>query len=135
MNFAQLTLIGNVGRDPDLSYTPEGVAGTRFSLAVNKKEGKDGPEKTIWFACTAFRGLADAIVAHVSKGDPLFVQGEFHPRSYTDKERVQRTAWMCWWRSFTCWGAGPRRLRKPPHPPRNNNKRPFHTHKTAEGRW
>lgn len=90
MNFAQLTLIGNVGRDPDLSYTPEGVAVTRFSLAVNKKEGKDGPEKTIWFACTAFRGLADAIVAHVSKGDPLFVQGEFHPRSYTDKERVQR---------------------------------------------
>ena len=92
MNFVQLTLIGNVGRDPDMSYTPDGVAVTRFSLAVNKKEGKDGPEKTIWFACTAFRGLAEAIVAHVSKGDPLFVQGEFHPRSYTDRDGIARTS-------------------------------------------
>lgn len=92
MNFAQLTLIGNVGRDPDLSYTSDGVAVTRFSLAVNKKEGKDGPEKTVWFACTAFRGLAEAIVAHVNKGDPLFVQGEFHPRGYTDKGGMARTS-------------------------------------------
>jgi single-strand DNA-binding protein len=92
MNFAQLTLIGNVGRDPDMSYTPDGVAVTRFSLAVNKKEGKDGPEKTTWYACTAFRGLAEVLAAHVSKGDPLFVQGEFHPRSYTDKEGIQRTS-------------------------------------------
>ena len=92
MNFAQLTLIGNVGRDPDLSYIPDGVAVTRFSLAVNQKEGKDGSEKTIWFACTAFRGLADAIVAHVNKGDPLFVQGEFHPRGYTDRDGIQRTS-------------------------------------------
>ncbi len=45
MNFAQLTLIGNIGRDPELSYTPDGVAVTRFSLAVNKREGKDGQEK------------------------------------------------------------------------------------------
>lgn len=92
MNFAQLTLIGNVGRDPDLSYTPDGVAVTRFSLAVNKKEGKDGQDKTTWFACTAFRGLAEAIAAHVSKGDPLFAQGEFHPRGYTDKEGIARTS-------------------------------------------
>lgn len=92
MNFAQLTLIGNVGRDPDLSYTPDGVAVTRFPLAVNKKESKDGPDKTTWYACTAFRGLAEAIVAHVSKGDPLFVQGEFHPRGYTDKEGICRTS-------------------------------------------
>jgi single-strand DNA-binding protein len=92
MNFAQLTLMGNVGRDPELSYTPDGVAMTRFSLAVNKKEGKDGKEKTTWYACTAFRGLAEAIAAHVSKGDPLFVQGEFNPRGYTDKEKRPRTS-------------------------------------------
>jgi single-strand DNA-binding protein len=94
LNFVQITLIGNVGRDPDLSYTPDGVAVTRFSLAVNKKEGKDGQakEKTTWYACTAFRALAEAIVEHVRKGDPLFVQGEFNPRGYTDKEGIPRTS-------------------------------------------
>ena len=92
MHFAQLTLIGHVGRDPDLSYTPDGVAVTRFSLAINQKEGKDGPDKTTWYKCTAFRGLAETIAAHVSKGDPLFVQGEFRPRAYTDREGVQRTS-------------------------------------------
>jgi single-strand DNA-binding protein len=92
MNFAQITLIGNVGRDPDLSYTSDGTAITRFSLAINKKEGKDDKEKTTWYKCTAFRGLAEAIVAHVGKGDPLFVQGELHPRGYTDKEGIPRTS-------------------------------------------
>ena len=61
-------------------------------LCYMRKEGKDGQEKTIWFACTAFRGLAEALAAHVSKGDLLFVQGEFHPRGYTDKEGIQRTS-------------------------------------------
>jgi single-strand DNA-binding protein len=92
MNFSQLTLIGNVGRDPDLSYTSDGVAVTRFALAINKKESKDGREKTTWYACTAFRALAEAIAAHVSKGDPLFVQGELNPRGYTDKEGIPRTS-------------------------------------------
>ena len=92
MTFAQITLIGNVGRDPDLGYTSEGIAVTHFSLAINKKEGKDGKEKTTWYACTAFRGLAEAIAAHVSKGEPLFVQGELNPRGYTDKEGIPRTS-------------------------------------------
>lgn len=46
MNFAQITLIGNIGREPERSDIPGGVAVTRFSPADNKKEGKDGKEKT-----------------------------------------------------------------------------------------
>jgi single-strand DNA-binding protein len=92
MNFAQITLIGNVERDPDMSYTSEGAALTCFSLAITHKESKDGKEKTTWYACTAFRALAEAIVEHVSKGDPLFVQGELRPREYTDKEGIPRTS-------------------------------------------
>ena len=83
MSFSQITLIGNIGRDPDLNYTGDGTAITRFSLAINKKEGKDGKEKTTWYACTAFRALAEAIAAYVSKGDPLFVQEELNPRDYS----------------------------------------------------
>lgn len=46
MSFAHVTIIGHIGRDPDLTYTNDGIAVTRFSLAVNRKEGKDGKEKT-----------------------------------------------------------------------------------------
>ena len=92
MNFAQITLIGNVGRDPDVSYSSEGTAITRFSLAITQKESKDGKEKTTWYACTAFRALAEAIVERVRKGDRLFVQGELRPRGYTDKEGIARTS-------------------------------------------
>jgi single-strand DNA-binding protein len=86
MSFAQITLIGHVGRDPELTYTPEGVAVTRFSLAISKKEGKEGKEKTTWFNCTAFRGPAETIHQYVAKGSPLFVQGDLNVREYTGKD-------------------------------------------------
>ena len=65
MSFAQITLIGHVGRDPELTYTPEGVAVTRFSLAVSKKEGKEGKERTTWFNCTA-TGASAALATTLS---------------------------------------------------------------------
>lgn len=93
MSFAQVTIIGNIGRDLDLNYTSDGIAVTRFSLAVNKKEVKNGKEKTTWYHCTAFRGLAEAIVGLVSKSDLLFVQGDLNPRDYTGKDGgVPRTS-------------------------------------------
>ena len=85
MSFAQITLIGHIGRDPELTSTPEGVAVTRFSLAVSKKEGKEGKERTTWFNCTAFRGPAETIHQYVAKGSPLFVQGDLSVREYTGK--------------------------------------------------
>jgi single-strand DNA-binding protein len=92
MNFALITLMANVGRNPGVSSTTDGAAVTHFSLAINKREGKDGKEKNTWYACTAFRALAEVIVEHVSKGDPLFVQGELRPRGYIDKEGILRTS-------------------------------------------
>ena len=53
--YQQLTLIGNLGNDPEMRYTPSGVAVTSFSLAVSRSwTGKDGQrqEKTIWFRVT-----------------------------------------------------------------------------------
>jgi single-strand DNA-binding protein len=92
MSFAQVTLIGHVGRDPEMTYTSEGMALSRFSLAVSKKEGKEGKERTTWFNCTAFRGLAETINQYVSKGAPLFVQGELSIREYTSKDGAVRTS-------------------------------------------
>lgn len=81
---SQVQLIGNVGKDPEMTYTPNGVAVTKFSLAVNKKRGEN--EETTWFNIIAWRGLAETLNEHVEKGQQLFVQGELVIRAYTTKD-------------------------------------------------
>jgi len=87
--FQQITLVGNLGNDPEMRYTPSGVAFTSFSLAVNKRwTGQDGQqqEKTLWFRVTAWRKLAETASQFLSKGRQVLVVGELEePRSYTDK--------------------------------------------------
>jgi single-strand DNA-binding protein len=53
MSLAQIILIGNTGRDPEMSYTPNGVAVTKFSLAVSRKQADK--EITTWYNCSAWR--------------------------------------------------------------------------------
>jgi len=84
MGMAQLTLIGNLGRDPEMSYTPTGVAMTKFSLAVSTRKGDK--ETTTWYNCIAFRGLAETLNTHLKKGEHVFIQGEFSPREYTGRD-------------------------------------------------
>lgn len=92
MSFAQVQLLGNCGRDPEMSYTPNGIAVTKFSLAVSKK-GKDTSgnttESTVWYNCSAWRGLAEMINTHLKKGQMVFVQGELNARSYTTRDGKQ----------------------------------------------
>ncbi len=90
MSMAQLSIIGNLGRDPEMSYTPDGTAITKFSVAVTRK-AKD-KETTTWFNCVAFRKQAETINSYVRKGQQVFIQGEFVPREYTDRNGALRMA-------------------------------------------
>ncbi len=90
MSFAQVQLLGNVGRDPEMSYTPNGDAVTKFSIAVSRKTKEK--EVTTWFNCIAFRGQAETINNYVHKGDMLFVQGTLDVRQYTTKDGRNGTA-------------------------------------------
>jgi single-strand DNA-binding protein len=90
MSMAQLSIIGNLGRDPEMSYTPDGTAITKFSVAVTRK-AKD-KETTTWFNCVAFRKQAETINSYVRKGQQVYIQGEFVPREYTDRNGVPRLA-------------------------------------------
>jgi single-strand DNA-binding protein len=90
MSLAQITLIGNTGRDPEMSYTPNGIAVTKFSLAVSHKQGDK--EITTWYNCSAWRALAEMIHTHLKKGQQVFVQGELLPREYTTREGQTRTS-------------------------------------------
>lgn len=84
MSFSQIQLLGNVGKDPELTVTSDGTPLTKFSLAVSKKS-KSG-EDTQWYNCTAWRTLAETIEKYVTKGQMLFVQGELNLRTYTTKD-------------------------------------------------
>ncbi len=77
-NFNKVLLIGNLTRDPQLSYLPSQTAVVEFGLAVNRKwTGKDGTskEEACFIDCRAFGKTAETINKYLSKGRPIFVEG------------------------------------------------------------
>lgn len=87
--YQQLTLVGNLGNDPEMRYTPSGVPVATFSLAVSRSwAGADGQrqEKTTWFRVTAWRKLAETVSQYLTKGKQVLVIGEIEEaRAYTDR--------------------------------------------------
>lgn len=76
--FNKVFLIGNLTRDPKLSYTPNQAAVVDFSLATNRRwSGKDGEkrEEVCFVDCFAFGGLAETLGKYLSKGSLIFIEG------------------------------------------------------------
>lgn len=91
----KMILIGNLGKDPDFTYTPAGVAMARFSLAVNRVSKNNAGEKqteTDWFHIIAWRGLAETCNNYLHKGSKVCIEGRLQIRKYTDRNGVERTA-------------------------------------------
>jgi single-strand DNA-binding protein len=90
----KIILIGNLGRDPDMSYTTNGTAVTKFSLAVTRraKANSTGERETDWFNIVAWQQLAEICNNYLKKGQKVYVEGRLDQRRYTDKEGVSRTA-------------------------------------------
>ncbi len=88
----QVTIVGNLTRDAELRYTPNGAAVTRFSVAVNERfrdrNGQD-QERTHFVDVNVWRELAEGC-AELAKGDPVFVIGRLVNDSWTDKEGNRR---------------------------------------------
>ena len=84
----KVQLIGNLGKDPEIRFTPEGKQVAKFSMAVNRtfknKEG-DSIEDTQWFNIEAWTGLAKVVEEHLKKGDRIYIEGRLKTESY-DKD-------------------------------------------------
>ncbi len=81
-------LIGNLGKDPELRYTPSGVAVATFSVATNESwKDQDGnlQERTEWHNIVAWRKLAEICGEYLKKGKKVFIEGRIQTRSYDDK--------------------------------------------------
>lgn len=94
--YQQITLIGNLGNDPELRYTPNGVPVASFNLAVNRQfSTSDGQQvkKTLWFRVTAWRKQAETVSQYLHNGSKVLVIGEVEEaRAYTDKAGNQRAS-------------------------------------------
>src|SRR5436309_15365063 len=91
----KILLIGNLGRDPEMSYTPNGVAVTKFSLAVSrvtKSPTGERQEETQWFNIVAWRQLAETCNTYLRKGNKVYIEGRLQTRKYTDRNGVERMA-------------------------------------------
>ena len=96
MSFNKITLVGNLGRDPELRYTPQGTAVASFSMATNeRRKGKDGGEPTditTWFRVTLWGRQAELAAEHLTKGRQVYIEGRLRLDEYTDKEGNPRTS-------------------------------------------
>lgn len=89
MSFNKIILVGNLGRDPELRYTPQGVAVCDFSLATNeRKRDKSGEYHDVptWFRVTLWRNQAENASKYLKKGNPVYIEGRLSLEEWTDRD-------------------------------------------------
>lgn len=91
----RIMLIGNLGTDPEMRFTPSGNPVTSFSLATNRvyttSEGERRQE-TQWFTVVAWRKTAESCNQFLTKGQRVYVEGELRTRNWEGRDGQKRTA-------------------------------------------
>lgn len=93
MSFNKIILVGNLGKDPELRYTPAGDAVCSFTMATNeKKKDKSGEfqDVTTWFKVTLWRRLAENASKYLAKGRPVYIEGRLQIEEWTDRDGKER---------------------------------------------
>ncbi len=93
MSVNKVILVGRLGKDPELRYTPSGVPVATFSLATSEHyKDRDGnkQEKTEWHNIVVWRGLAEVCSKYLSKGKQVYLEGKIATRSYDDSDGNKR---------------------------------------------
>ena len=83
----RVVLVGRLTRDPDLRYTPNGVAVSNFTIACNRSfKTKDGEQEADFINCVAWRKTAESLANYQKKGNMIGVDGRLQSRTYDDKD-------------------------------------------------
>ena len=91
MSYHEITIIGHLGCDPDMRYTPGGQAVANFALAANRRHRNPQGEmvkETIWFQVTAWERQAENAAQYLHKGSPVMVKGRLTPDPETGHPRL-----------------------------------------------
>src|SRR5512135_2881293 len=90
----KVILLGNLGRDPELKYTPSGAAVANFTIATNETwKDKDGQkqEHTEWHRIVVWGKLAEICGEYLHKGRQVYVEGSIRTRTYKDREGNEKS--------------------------------------------
>ncbi|MFN0084684.1 MAG: single-stranded DNA-binding protein [Blastocatellia bacterium] len=93
MSFNKIILVGNLGRDPELRYTPQGTALCKFSVATSERRKNavgEMEDHTTWFRVTSWGRQAELANEYLAKGRQVYVEGRFRLEEYTDREGQTR---------------------------------------------
>ncbi len=93
MSFNKIILVGNLGRDPELRYTPQGTPVCSFTVATNEKRKDRAGEMqdfTTWFRVTLWGRQAETASQYLTKGRPIYVEGRLRVEEWTDRDGKQR---------------------------------------------
>lgn len=89
--FQKITIVGNLGRDPEMRYSPSGSPVTTFSVATNRKytaSSGEQVEETIWFRVSAWNRLAEVCAEYLNKGARVLVEGRLQADPSTGGPRI-----------------------------------------------
>ncbi len=93
MSFNKIIVVGNLGRDPEMRYTPQGTAVCSFTMATNeRRKDKSGEQQdvTTWFKVTVWGKQAETVSKYLTKGRRVYVEGRLHVEEWTDRDGKQR---------------------------------------------
>ena len=90
----KVIIVGNLGKDPEVSYIPSGAAVAKFSVATSEtwkdKTTGEKKERTEWHRIVAWDKLGEICGKYLSKGRQVYIEGKLQTHSYDDKEGVKR---------------------------------------------
>src|SRR5829696_1508558 len=89
----KVQLIGNLGRDPEMKYTPQGTPITTFTMAVSRnRKTPDGQtlDETEWFRVVAWERLAETCNEYLRKGSKVYIEGRLQTRKWTGQDGQER---------------------------------------------
>jgi single-strand DNA-binding protein len=90
----KVIIVGNLGKDPEVTYVPSGAAVAKFSVATSEtwkdKTSGEKKERTEWHRIVAWDKLGEICGKYLSKGRQVYVEGKLQTHSYDDKEGVKR---------------------------------------------
>lgn len=87
--YQKTVVVGHLGQDPQMRYTPTGVPVTSFSVATSRRWANangEQQEKTTWFRVTCWRKLAELTAQYLQKGRMVLVEGDIDAQAFTDKQ-------------------------------------------------
>ncbi len=95
MTLNKMMIIGNLGADPELRYTPSGKAVTNLRVAVNdRSRGTDGEwvEETMWIGVEVWEQQAERLAEQLRKGNKIYAEGQLRAREYDGNDGQKRTS-------------------------------------------